>query len=118
MILDRLVRPLLRLVPAAFVLAAASSAHAVQPLLQHDVVLLEKGEVIEQRVDGGSDAMAAYLKTLGQSLTDAMRARPSQLPTAGFIVVAVRPEGRTHTWFDFKPALEITAIAVTATGPV
>ena len=77
MILARLVlRPLLRLVPAAFALAAASSVHAVQPLLQHDVVLLEKGEVIEQRVDGGSDAMAAYLKTLGQALNDAMRTHP------------------------------------------
>ena len=46
MILDRLVRPLLRLVPAAFVLAAASSAHAVQPLLQHADMLREKCEVI------------------------------------------------------------------------
>ena len=124
MILARLVlRPLLRLVPAAFALAAASSVHAVQPLLQHDVVLLEKGEVIEQRVDGGSDAMAAYLKTLGQALADAMRAHPSQLPAAGFVVVAVRSEGRTRTWFDFKPALaEATAAAlaqaVEATPPM
>ncbi|MBW8760260.1 MAG: hypothetical protein JF586_21945 [Burkholderiales bacterium] len=124
MTLARIVaRTLLRLVPAALVLAAATSAHAVQPLLQHDVVLLEKGDVIEQRVDGGSDAMAAYLKTLGQSLTDAMRTRPSQLPAAGFIVVAVRPEGRTRTWFDFKPALaEATtaalAQAVEATPPM
>ncbi|HEY8974864.1 MAG TPA: hypothetical protein VIN75_11640 [Burkholderiaceae bacterium] len=106
-------RPLLRLLPAAFLLAAATSAHAAEPLLQHDVVLLEKGEVIEQRVDGGSDAMAAYVKTLGEALTDTMRAHPSQLPVAGFIVVAVRPEGRTHTWFDFKPALaDATAAAL------
>jgi hypothetical protein len=106
--------PLLRLVPAAFALAAASSAHAVEPLVQHDVVLLEKGELIEQRVDGGSDAMAAYMKTLGQALTDVMRAHPAQLPSAGFIVVAVRPEGRTHAWFDFKPALADTTRAALA----
>jgi len=105
---------LLRLLPAAFALGAASSAHAVEPLLQHDVVLLEKGELIEQRVDGGSDAMAAYVKTLGTALTDVMRAHPSQLPAAGFIVVAVRPEGRTHAWFDFKPALSEATTAALA----
>jgi len=105
---------LLRLLPAAFALGAASSAHAVEPLLQHDVVLLEKGDVIERRVDGGSDAMAAYLKTLGQAAAETIRAHPSQIPSAGFIVVAVRPGGKTHTWFDFKPALaEATAAALT-----
>jgi len=102
---SRASRACLRLLPAALALAAACAAHAVEPLVQHDVVLLEKGDVIEQRVDGGSDAMATYIKQLGTAVTDAMRAHPAQIPSAGFIVVAVRPEGRTRTWFDFKPAL-------------
>jgi len=103
----------IRLVAGALALAAATAAHAVEPLVQHDVVLLEKGDVIERRVDGGSDAMAAYLKTLGQAAAEAMRAHPSQIPSAGFIVVAVRPGGKTHTWFDFKPALaDATAAAL------
>jgi hypothetical protein len=106
-------RASLRLLPAALALAVACAAHAVEPLVQHDVVLLEKGDLIEQRVDGGSDAMAAYLKTLGAAVTEAMRAHPAQIPSAGFIVVAVRPEGRTRTWFDFKPALaEPTTVAL------
>ena len=105
-------RALLRLVPAALALALAS-ARAVEPLVQHDVVLLEKGEIIEQRVDGGSDAMAAYVKKLGEAVTEAVRAHPAQIPSAGFIVVAVRPEGKTRTWFDFKPALaESTTVAL------
>ena len=90
---------------AAFALSAPPAAHAIEPLVQHDIVLLQKGEIIEQRVDGGADAMAAYLKTLGQAETEAMRAHPSQIPSAGFIVVAVRPGNKTRTWFDFKPAL-------------
>jgi len=103
----------IRLVAAALALAAVTAAHAVEPLVQHDVVLLEKGDVIEQRVDGGSDAMAAYLKTLGRAATETMRAHPAQIPSAGFIVVAVRPGGKTRTWFDFKPALaEATAAAL------
>ena len=104
-------RPLKRLLAATLALVAASAVHAVAPLVQHDVVLLQKGEIIEQRVDGGADAMAAYLKTLGQAETETMRANPAQIPTAGFIVVAVRPGNQTRTWFDFKPALTDATMA-------
>jgi hypothetical protein len=96
---------------AVVALAATSAACAVEPLVQHDVVLLQKGDIIEQRVDGGADAMAAYLKTLGQAETEAMRAHPAQIPAAGFIVVAVRPGNRTRTWFDFQPALADATMA-------
>jgi hypothetical protein len=98
-------RSLPRLFAALLALTAASAVHAVEPLVQHDVVLLQKGEIIEQRVEGGADAMSAYLKTLGAAETEAMRANPAQIPTAGFIVVAVRPGSQTRTWFDFKPTL-------------
>ena len=109
-------RPTVRQLATALALAALPAAHAVQPLVQHDVVLLEKGEVIEQRIDGGSDAMAAYLKKLGDAATETLRAHPSQIPTAGFIVVAVRPGNQTRTWFDFKPALaDATATALVHT---
>jgi hypothetical protein len=100
-----------RLLAAAFLLATAMAARAVEPLHQHDVVLLQPGAIIEQRVAGGADAMAAYLKTLGVAATEAMRANPQQIPSAGFIVVAVRPGNRTHTWFDFKPTLSATTMA-------
>ena len=100
-----------RVLAAAFALATALAAHAVAPLVQHDVVLLQKGEIIEQRVEGGADAMAAYLKTLGAAETETMRANPAQIPAAGFIVVAVRPGNQTRTWFDFKPALSDATMA-------
>jgi hypothetical protein len=110
---------------AALALAAASATHAVEPLVQHDVVLLQKGEIIEQRVDGGADAMAAYMKALGAAATETMRAHPAQIPSAGFIAVAVRPGGKTHAWFDFKPALAdatkaalAQTVAATPTMPV
>lgn len=103
-----------RVLAAVLALATSLAAHAVQPLVQHDVVLLQKGEIIEQRVEGGADAMAAYLKTLGAAETETMRANPSQIPSAGFIVVAVRPGDRTRTWFDFKPALADATMAALA----
>ena len=104
----------IRLLAAAFALAISTAARAVPPLVQHDVVLLQKGDVIEQRVDGGADAMSAYLKTLGNALTETMRANPRQIPAAGFIAIAVRPGGQTRTWFDFKPALADTTMAALA----
>ena len=106
--------PVLRRIAALALLAATAAAHAVQPLVQHDIVLLQKGELIEQRVDGGADAMSAYLKTLGAALTETMRANPSQIPSSGFVVVAVRPGNQTHTWFDFKPALADATMAALA----
>ncbi len=105
---------LLRRFAALALAATVTAAHAVQPLVQHDIVLLQKGELIEQRVDGGADAMSAYLKTLGAALTDTMRAHPTQLPTSGFVVVALRPGNKTHTWFDFKPKLADATMAALA----
>ncbi len=101
-------RPALLLSIALF---AATAAQAVEPLRQHDVVLLQKGDVIERRVDGGADAMAAYLKTLGDAEVETMRGIPAQIPSAGFIVVAVRPGSQTRTWFDFRPALADATMA-------
>lgn len=91
------------------------TAVAVEPLQQLDVVLLQPGAVIQRRVDGGSDAMAGYLRRLGTAASDTMRDHPAQIPTAGFIVVAVRPAGQSKTWYDFKPALaDATTSALTA----
>ncbi len=103
-----------RLLAAALALALSQAALAVPPLVQHDVVLLQKGDIIEQRVDGGADAMSAYLKTLGAALTETMRANPQQLPTAGFIAVAIRPGNQVRSWFDFKPALADKTMAALA----
>jgi len=95
-------------------LLAPLAAHAVEPLQQLDIVLLQPGAVIDQRVEGGSDAMADYLKRLGAAATEAMRDNPQQIPSAGFIVVAVRPQGKAHAWFDFKPALADKTVAALA----
>ncbi len=78
-------------------------AAAVEPLRQHDLVLLQSGAVLERRVD--NDAFAAYTRALGAAADDVVRAHPRQLPTAGFLVVVARPGGGTHAWLDFKPPL-------------
>jgi hypothetical protein len=87
------------------------------------VVLLQPGDVIEQRVQGGADALADYVRRLGEASARAVKAHPAQIPSAGFIVVAARPGGQVHAWLDFKPALmRETAIdldkAVQAAAPL
>ena len=96
---------------ACALLLAPAPAAAVEPLEQHDIVLLQPGTLIEQRVEGGADAMADYIKRLGLAATTAMRETPQQIPAAGFVVVALRPGGKAHAWFDFKPALGAPATA-------
>jgi hypothetical protein len=95
---------------AAVLAGSPVTAQAVEPLVQHDVVLLQAGSIIEQRVEGGANAMADYMRRLGDAATEAVRANPQQIPSAGFIVVAARPGGKTHAWFDFKPALAAKTI--------
>ena len=111
MIFANRIRPALLALACAGLLAVGNAAQAVEPLEQHDIVLLQPGTVIEKRVEGGADAMADYLKRLGEAATGALRDNPQQIPSAGFIVVALRPEGKAHAWFDFKPALGDKTIA-------
>lgn len=90
--------------PLAVALAlAARPAAAVEPLTQHDVVLLQPGNVLSRRVDDG--ALAAWLEKIGAAAAATIKAHPSQLPTAGFIALAVKPGGRMKAWYDFHPPL-------------
>jgi hypothetical protein len=50
--------------------------------------------------------MGDYVRRLGDAATEAVRANPQQIPSAGFLVVAARPGGKAHAWFDFKPPLD------------
>src|ERR1044071_4102006 len=59
---------------AAVLAGSAVTAQAVEPLVQHDVVLLQAGSIIEQRVEGGANAMADYVRRLGDAATEAVRA--------------------------------------------
>lgn len=99
------------------ILARAGSARAVAPLAVHDVVLIQPGDVLSRRI--GQDAMAAWTTALQAAAGEVVAAHPSQLPTAGFVVVVTRPAPAggpvaVHTWLDFEPALASpTATALT-----
>jgi hypothetical protein len=96
-------RRLLAAAVSAPVLVAAPGARAVEPMTQHDVVLIQPGAVLERRIS--QDVLAAWVTAIGNSAAASLRDHPRQIPTAGFIVVVAKPGGRARTWFDFKPAL-------------
>ncbi|MET0519057.1 MAG: hypothetical protein ABW005_09505 [Burkholderiaceae bacterium] len=74
------------------------------PFRAYDVVLLQPGEVYEQRT-AGSEAVAAYLRSVGDEAQRVLaEARPA-MPNAGFIVVAVKPQRQARVWLDFERPL-------------
>ena len=78
-------RPWLLAALATPLLALPHPAGAVEPLTQHDVVLLQPGPVLERRVE--ATALAAWLGTVGAAAAAAVRDHPAQVPTAGFIAL-------------------------------
>jgi len=93
-----------RIALVAALLGSLAPAIAVAPLVQHDVVLLQPGTVLVHRV-AGVDAMASYVQAVGEALQAVAARHPEQIPAAGFVVVAARPDGQTQAWLDFRPSL-------------
>jgi hypothetical protein len=87
---------------AACVLLAAGAlcAWAAEPITRSGVVLLQPSSVLEERV-ASLDAMAQYIQSVESAAKEGVLASPSKRPSAGFIVVAVRPGQRARVWLDF-----------------
>jgi hypothetical protein len=84
----------------ALLCMAAAFAHAAEPYVKHNVVLLQPSAVLEARVSS-VDAMAEYIRAVEAAAAQAVRASASQRPAAGFIVIAVRPGPQARVWLDF-----------------
>ena len=81
-------------------------AGAAEPIAKHGVVLLQPSAVLEERV-ASVDAMADYIKAVEAAAREAVLAGRSQQATGGFIVVAVKPGGRSKVWLDFDTLLDV-----------
>lgn len=79
----------------------AMAADAVTDL---GVVLLQHGDVIQQRVQS-VDALAEYIRKVQDATAAALQSESQREPTGGFIVVAVRPNGKSKAWLDLEPAV-------------
>lgn len=68
------------------------------------VVLLQHGDVIQQRVQS-VDALAEYVRKVEVAAATALQLEFQRKPAGGFIVVAVRPDGKSKSWLDFEPEM-------------
>ncbi len=54
------------------------------------------------------DAMAGYVKAVELAAREAVVSSGAQQAVGGFIVIAVRPGGRSNVWLDFDALLDLS----------
>jgi hypothetical protein len=86
----------------AVLLAAGLSARAADSVKTFGIVLFQPDSVLQERVPS-LDAMIDYIRAVEQAIQSAVSASDKGSPTAGFVVVAVRPGRKSNVWFDFDP---------------
>lgn len=89
----------------ALLLFAASGASAAEPYRMDGLTLLQSEATLRERVPGGAPAMQAYIEAINTAAKRIVAGSEPQRPSAGFIVLAVRPGQRSKIWLDFWPLL-------------
>lgn len=86
--------------------AAAFGAHAAEPLVNFNVVLLQPGSILQERVPS-VDVMAEYVRSVEGAARNAVTASKARQSLGGFIVVAIRPGLQSKVWLDFDALLDL-----------
>lgn len=77
--------------------------------------MMQTQQVFEARVDS-IETVSLYLKEIVDSVSKAVNALPKGEPAKGFIVVAVKPGGRSRIWLDFKSPISKEAASAIQTA--
>lgn len=85
-------------------LLTTAFCEAQQPFEQKGITILQTEQVFFGRVLGMS-SFEVYVKELVDGVDKAVGKLPKSTPTAGFLVVAVKPGGRSRVWLDIPPGL-------------
>jgi hypothetical protein len=86
---------------AAIILSSAAATAA--SYRTESVMLLQPDFVLEERVPS-VDSLSEYIKAV-QLAAESALAGEDPHPTSGYLVLAVRPGGRSMVWLDFEPDL-------------
>ena len=89
----------------AFLLFVAGGSRAAEAYRMDGLTLLQPESTLRERVSGGAPAMQAYIEAINAAATRLVADGDTQRPSAGFIVLAIRPGGRSKIWLDFWPLL-------------
>lgn len=82
---------------------ATPPALAVTPYRTESIVLLQPDVVFQERTPSVG-ALGDYIRAVQTAAGEALAPEPTS-PASGFVVLAVRPGGRSTVWLDFRPAL-------------
>lgn len=92
-----------------------SECHAERPFEQRGITMLQTEKVFFERVSG-MKAFEVYVKDLVDAVDGVVGKLPKGSPTGGFLVVAVKPDGRSRAWLDVAtpPADDVAKAIVSA----
>ena len=80
------------------------ASHAQRPFEQRGIVMLQTEKVFFDRV-AGMGAFEVYVKELIDAVDGAVAKLPKSSASSGFLVVAVKPGGRSRVWLDIEPTI-------------
>jgi hypothetical protein len=89
-------------------LVTTAWCEAQSPFEQKGITILQTEEVFFGRVSG-MNAFEVYVTELVDGVDKAVGKLPKSSPTGGFLVVAVKPGGRSRVWLDLPPGLTAEA---------
>jgi hypothetical protein len=93
----------MKMVVALIALLVSGSTFAAESYSVQNIMLLQPDFVLTERVEVGE--LSDYIKSVNAAAQTSLASIAKPSPTAGFIVVAVRPGGQSKVWLDFSPAL-------------
>ncbi len=101
---------------AGLMCGGVAAAHAAQPFVNAEVVLLQPESVLAQRI-GDTQRFAAYMQQVEAAAGQAVEGLFQRTPAGGFLVLALRPGGSSgslsRVWLDLDtPLPEPTQAAI------
>lgn len=88
----------------ASLLLSSACALAAEPFTMSRLVLLQPETVIWQRLPSVA-AFTDYISRLRGSMATALQSTTEGVPAAGFVLIAMRPDGSRRAWLDFDSAV-------------
>lgn len=82
---------------------ASGSALAAETYHVENVMLLQPDFMLQERVR--VDELAQYIRAVNAAAKASLENVADPAPSSGFLVMAVRPGGRSRAWLDFTPPL-------------
>lgn len=82
---------------------ASGSALAAETYHVENVMLLQPDFMLQERVR--VDELAQYIRAVNTAAKASLENVADPAPSSGFLVMAVRPGGRSRAWLDFTPPL-------------